>query len=399
MSAELSRRRPSRRPSPKIRVAAVQMRSTRDLADQHPKDRRVSCPCAKDGARVVVFPECALTGYFDDAFMQAITAEQLADAERASGGMPAASTTSTQSSALPIAKETDSTIRPSSSLLKARFWRDITRSSLPNRGRSAGNELLVFKIDGVPASIIICHDERYPELVRLPVLAGARLVFYLSHESGLDKESKIAPVSAQIQARAVENTVYVVQANAPANPDATGSHGQSRLIAPDGNLIKEASMFGEEVVSATLDIGRRDGPPGTAKHRPRAARRLVARRRRQSPGYWRLTVHGVSYFHSWRMAMAEFNRRTFLRGNGCDCGTGICNDVRAADANDTVVLAIMGANSRGSQLADGFAKQPGVEIAYVCDCDERAIQKGIEAATSQRRPQAEGHQGFSQGAG
>ena len=64
---------------------------------------------------------------------------------------------------------------------------------------------------------------------------------------------------AQIQARAVENTVYVVQANAPANSDATGSHGQSRLIAPDGNLIEEASIFGEDVVAATLDLERATG--------------------------------------------------------------------------------------------------------------------------------------------
>lgn len=118
---------------------------------------------------------------------------------------------------------------------------------------------MVFRIDGVPASIIICHDERYPELVRLPVLAGARVVFCLSHESGLDKESKFAPYRAQIQARAVENTVFVVQANAPANADATGSHGQSRLIAPDGNLIEEASMFGEDVIVATLEMERATG--------------------------------------------------------------------------------------------------------------------------------------------
>src|SRR4029078_7491457 len=91
----------------------------------------------------------------------------------------------------------------------------------------AGDHLSVFKVDGVPCSIIICHDERYPELVRLPVLAGARVVFYLSHESGIRAESKIGPYRAQIQARAVENTVYVVQANAPANEDTSGSHGQS----------------------------------------------------------------------------------------------------------------------------------------------------------------------------
>ena len=62
-----------------------------------------------------------------------------------------------------------------------------------------GEQLLVFKIDGVPASIIICHDERYPELVRLPVLAGARIVFYVCHESGLREEKKIAPYRARFK--------------------------------------------------------------------------------------------------------------------------------------------------------------------------------------------------------
>jgi predicted amidohydrolase len=96
-------------------------------------------------------------------------------------------------------------------------------------------------------------------LVRLPVLAGARVVFCLSHESGLEKESKLVPYRAQIQARAVENTVYIVQANAPANADATGSHGQSRVVAPDGNLIHEASIFGEDVITATLEMKRATG--------------------------------------------------------------------------------------------------------------------------------------------
>ena len=209
--------------------------------------------CAADGVRVVVFPECALTGYFDDAFMQAISAEQLADAEQqvadacrahniyAIVGTPYRDGDRLYNSAV--------VITPHGEIL-ARYHKVQLAESWP----TAGDQLLVFKIDGVPASIIICHDERYPELVRLPVLAGARLVFYVSHESGLEKESKIVPYRAQIQARAVENTVYVVQANAPANPDATGSHGQSRLIAPDGNLIEEASIFGEEVLTATLDL-------------------------------------------------------------------------------------------------------------------------------------------------
>ena len=64
----------------------------------------------------------------------------------------------------------------------------------------------------------------------------------------------------------MENTVYVVHANAPANNDLTGSHGQSRIIAPDGRIIHEASMFEEEIVTATLDLSRATG--GMAETEP-----------------------------------------------------------------------------------------------------------------------------------
>lgn len=246
------------KPAPQLRVAAVQMRSTRDLDQNIGKIKESLAKCAKEGARVVVFPECALTGYFDNAFMQTFTAEQLANAERqvseacrehnvyAVLGTPTREGDRLYNSAVVITPEGKTL---------ARYHKVQLAESWP----TAGNELLLFHIDGVPASIIVCHDERYPELVRLPVLAGARVVFYVSHESGLAKESKIAPYRAQIQARAVENTVYIVQANAPANSDATGSHGQSRVIAPDGNLVAEASIFGEDVVPATLELEQATG--------------------------------------------------------------------------------------------------------------------------------------------
>jgi predicted amidohydrolase len=117
-----------------------------------------------------------------------------------------------------------------------------------------GNHIAFFELEGVPSTVIICHDERYPEFVRLPAMAGARLVYYISHESGMNAESKLAPYRAQMMARAVENGVFVVAANAPANPDKTGSHGQSRIIAADGNVLKEASFYEEDALVETLTI-------------------------------------------------------------------------------------------------------------------------------------------------
>jgi hypothetical protein len=41
-------------------------------------------------------------------------------------------------------------------------------------------------------------------------------------------------------------------------------------------------------------------------------------------------------------------------------------------ANDKVLIAVMGVNSRGKALSDTFSKQDNVEIIYICDVDSRA---------------------------
>jgi predicted amidohydrolase len=237
-----------------LSVAAVQMRSSRDLSNNVARIKDFIRQSAAKGARVVVFPECALTGYFEDVVTN-VTATTLAEAEvgvadacREAGvyavlGTPYPEQEKLFNSAV--------IINPSGRVI-ARYH----KIQLAERWPQAGEQLILFKIDEVPCSIIICHDERYPELVRLPVLAGAKVIFYVSHESGLNEERKINPYRAQIQTRAVENNVYIVQANTPANTDKTGSHGHSRIIAPDGNILKEASIFDEEIVEATLNLNR-----------------------------------------------------------------------------------------------------------------------------------------------
>ena len=59
----------------------------------------------------------------------------------------------------------------------------------------AGEDQAVFWLAGIPLplSVIVCHDKRYPELVRLPVLAGARLIVYISHETWHDGETSPTP--------------------------------------------------------------------------------------------------------------------------------------------------------------------------------------------------------------
>src|SRR5262249_33632799 len=62
-----------------LRVAAVQLRSTRDMDANVTAHAAWLKRCAADRVDVAVFPECSVSGYFDDV-MPKLTAKALADA-------------------------------------------------------------------------------------------------------------------------------------------------------------------------------------------------------------------------------------------------------------------------------------------------------------------------------
>src|SRR6478672_10148164 len=47
--------------------------------------------------------------------------------------------------------------------------------------------------------------------------------------------------------------------------------------------------------------------------------------------------------------------------------------------SNKVVLAVSGVNSRGAYLAKCYSQLPGVEVAYICDVEEKAIANGFDA--------------------
>ncbi|CAE8613453.1 unnamed protein product [Polarella glacialis] len=123
-----------------------------------------------------------------------------------------------------------------------------------------GMRLRLFELKGALFAIIVCHDKRDTELARLPVLAGARVLFYLSAETWHDDLPLPAPrqppwseemlaaevgvYRAQAKARAVENRVWLVKSNVAGCIDApdSGSHGGSCVIDPTGIVVVESGM-------------------------------------------------------------------------------------------------------------------------------------------------------------
>ncbi|HWK08245.1 MAG TPA: Gfo/Idh/MocA family oxidoreductase [Puia sp.] len=47
--------------------------------------------------------------------------------------------------------------------------------------------------------------------------------------------------------------------------------------------------------------------------------------------------------------------------------------------SNKVILGVMGVNSRGAYLAKSFSQLPNVEVAYICDVEDKAIQNGFDA--------------------
>ncbi len=237
----------------KLKVAAVQFRSSFDVADNRRRIVQTLEHLAQQEVNVAAFPECAVTGYREDV-MTAST-EEVTTAEEeirqtcrkhkiaAVVGSIYRANGRTYDTAVVFDSKGDLRERYGKIMLAGEKW------------AKPGNHIAFFDLEGVPSTVTICHDERYPELIRLPAIQGARVVYYVSSESGMVEESKIAPYRAQLMARAVENTVYIVAANTPGNvKDNTGSHGQSRIIQDDGNILKEASFYGDDILIESLDI-------------------------------------------------------------------------------------------------------------------------------------------------
>lgn len=235
-----------------LKVAAVQFRSGFDVSENRKRIVSILEKLAVDGVNVAIFPECALTGYSTES-VQA-DAEMVRSAEASIGQA---------CKEHKIAAVFGSVYHVNGKIYDTAVVYDSQGNLAERYGKlhlagekwaAAGNHIAYFDLENVPSTVIVCHDERYPELVRLPAIAGARIVYYISHESGMREEKKLPGYRAQMMARAVENGVYVVAANAPGNPDLTGSHGQSRIISSDGNVLQEASFFGEDVLVESLRI-------------------------------------------------------------------------------------------------------------------------------------------------
>jgi predicted amidohydrolase len=243
-------------PTKTLRIAAVQLKFRPTLGGNLDVIRGFIAQAGRAGCDLVLFPECAVTGYnvdFSSIQKQEIevASKTIADATRTHRcnvliGSPTFARGKRRNSLLVFDRQGQLTFRYSKIHLTAHDAQSF----------EPGNSVAFFHIDHVPCTAIICHERRYPELVRLPVMMGAQIVFHPN--AGLDRLalSKTKRGGRDgIATRAFENQIFYIFANS-VGPQGNGlwSAGDSKIVAPDSRVLALANNRDEMMIRADVNM-------------------------------------------------------------------------------------------------------------------------------------------------
>lgn len=212
---------------------------------------------AKIGAKLVIFPECALSGYAFDLKMQA---------RRYSDSVPGPATKVIADncqelgiwSVVGMLERDDERlfnvavlIGPNGLLAKYRKihlpFLGVDRFTTPG-----DRPFEVHDIGGLKVGLSICYDGSFPETTRILMLKGADLVVLPTNwPAGAE-----STVQHLVQCRALENHLFYAAVNRIGTERGTRYIGQSRIVNVNGDLLASAGPDEETMLVAEIDPER-----------------------------------------------------------------------------------------------------------------------------------------------
>lgn len=249
----------------KFKIAAVQMDTQRNKADNLEKAKYFIEVAAEEGAQVVSLPE--YFNFIGDEGEEADNAEQI----------PSGETTLLLSN---LAKKYNIWIHSGSILESSNSGKFFNTTVIINpagqviekyrklhlfdvevvngpsmkesRTKEFGNRVVVADTDFGRWGLSICYDLRFPELYRLLALRGAELLFVPAEftlHTGKDHWETL------LRARAIENHCFVVAAAQIGQKPLFNTYGRSMIIDPWGTVMAVAPDI-ETVIVAEVDLDR-----------------------------------------------------------------------------------------------------------------------------------------------
>lgn len=198
----------------------------------------------------VVFPECALTGYFveNDRFLTDLAADVVDGAiSTIARAVVAQECVCLLGTALPGEEgwyNAVVVIEPSGA---QQIHRKVELSELDRRHFSPGAATAVLDVEGTRIGIQICRELLFPAAWAQLAGDGAQIVFHINNA--------IKPYDDVWEhvliARAVENGTFVCSVNNAAAPQELRSY----LVAPSGRLLVRSQRQADQVIHHEIDLG------------------------------------------------------------------------------------------------------------------------------------------------
>ncbi|MCB0717455.1 MAG: carbon-nitrogen hydrolase family protein [Bacteroidetes bacterium] len=133
-------------------------------------------------------------------------------------------------------------------------YRKVQPTGEESRHIKAGSELPVFQLDFGKIAVMICMDIYFPEIVRIYALKGAEIVFWPTVTHGPTQEA----LRTQLSARALDNSVVMVEANLAGHPPYAPYAGRfrpatGRIVDHNGDIVAQTGRR-HGLAHATVDL-------------------------------------------------------------------------------------------------------------------------------------------------
>ncbi|MDG1086378.1 MAG: NAD+ synthase [Acidimicrobiales bacterium] len=252
---------------PSLRVALCQIDTIVGALD-HNTDLAIAAlrEAEATGCDVAIFPELTITGYppEDLVLKPRFVADNVVALERL------AAETSTTAVVLGYVEPGDGptvgsghpTLYNSAAVCaKGQVIGSYRKHELPNYGVfdekryfTPGTELPLWNIAGVTVGVTICED-LWIEGGPVDELAEAGAQFILNINASPYSQGKRAVREGIVRRRAAEGTVPIAYVNLVGGQDELIFDGGSMVIAADGSVVAQSSMFDEKVLIADFAVG------------------------------------------------------------------------------------------------------------------------------------------------
>jgi predicted amidohydrolase len=134
------------------------------------------------------------------------------------------------------------------------FYRKVQPTAEESRHVALGNELPVFDLDFGRIAVMICMDVYFPEIPRIYAVKGAEILFWPTVSHGPTQES----LRTQLTARALDNSLIVVESNLANHPPYAAYNGRyrpatARIIDHNGDILAQTGRR-HGVATASVDL-------------------------------------------------------------------------------------------------------------------------------------------------